>query len=506
MGAVCLGLYMLGMDLTVLNTLLPDLHRDLDLTAAQAQWVVDGYALALGGLVLSTGGLTERVGRRRAYVGGLLVCAAASALGALATTSHGVIAARVGMGVGAALFMPATLSIVSGLFPEPALRRQAIAVWAVVAGLGMLTGPVVAGLLVSHFSWHSGFWINVPLALISAALAALLVPTTGPARRGRTDVPGAVLSAAGLTTLVWALIEAPGRGWTSLPVTVAFALATALLATFAVRQCRTADPMLPPALLRDRRVSGGAAAVALVCFALAGSLFVVTLYLQSILRYDPWEAGLRLLPQGGALVIGSASALPLLRRFHEKVPVVLGLLLIAGALAVWSSTTSDSGYPRLLVVQLVAGTGAGLVATAGTEAVMHAVSPWQAALGSAVNDASRQVGSVLGIAVQGSILATVYPRRLRTHLDQLPQPVPTLRRPTPYDLPGTLDLEALPPGTRAAAATAVRHAFIEAMNVTALSTTCVILATTITVAYALPGPLRRPAPAFLPTAEQEGVR
>lgn len=155
--------------------------------------------------------------------------------------------------------------------------------WALVAGLGILTGPVVAGLLVSCFSWHSGFWINVPLALISAALGVLLAPATGPARRGRTDMPGAVLSAAGLTTLVWALIEAPGRGWTSLPVIVAFALATALPAAFAVRQCRTADPMLPPALLRDRRVSGGATAVALVCFALAGSLFVVTLYLQNIL-------------------------------------------------------------------------------------------------------------------------------------------------------------------------------------------------------------------------------
>lgn len=491
-GTVCLGLYLLGMDLTVLNVALPDLQRDLHPSTAQAQWIVDGYALVLGGLVLPTGAVTDRIGRRLAFTTGLAVCAAASVLGALAAAPGAVIAARGGMGAGAALFMPATLSIIRNLFPEPVLRRRAIATWSAVAGLGLLTGPVVGGLLVEHFSWRAGFWINPPVAAAAVLLAVLLVPETRAARIVRPDAAGAVLSAAALTTLVWAVIEAPAKGWASAPVTAAFTAAGLLLGVFVVHQRRARAPMLPPSVLRDRRITGGSAALALMSFGTFGALFVLTLYLQNILGYTPLEAGLRTLPMSAAMVAGAAAALPLLSRCQEKVPVVLGLLMAAGGFAIWSGTGPGSGYARLLAVELMAGLGVGLVSAAGTEAVMSAVPPDHAALGSALNDATRQVGASLGVAVQGALLATVYTSRMTHRLVELGLP-PAVPRSAGRGLPGTWATDQLPPEAGAAVAAAVRGAFVDAMGTVALTAAAVTLVTAAAATYWLrtPGAVAR---------------
>ncbi|MFF8828575.1 MFS transporter [Streptomyces sp. NPDC015131] len=418
---VCLGLFLLGLDLTVLNVAVPDLQRDLGPTMTQVQWTVDGYALLLGGTVLSAGALTERLGRRRAFVGGLLVCAAASAAGGATDDVRQVVAARCAMGAGAALLMPATLSLISGLFDEPALRRRAIALWTAVGGLGGMTGPLAGGWLVEHFSWRAAFWVNVPIALTAAALALLLVPASASgggrgARGGPLDLTGAVLSAAGLLTLVWAVIEAPARGWTSGGILLAFALAVLLLAAFARQQARCPHPMLPTRLLRLPGVAAASVSVALMSFALFGALFVITLYLQGVWQHTPWEAGLRTLPLPAGLAAGAALSLPLMARHGPRLPVTAGLGVVVVAFTVLAGTDSSSGYARLLAVQVLAGIGAGLTAAAATETVMGAVPPHRAGVGSAVNDATRQVGSALGVAVQGSVLAALYTGHLRETL------------------------------------------------------------------------------------------
>ncbi|MGW1074055.1 MFS transporter [Streptomyces sp. NPDC002537] len=482
-GTVCLGLYLLGMDLTVLNVALPDIQRELRPSTAEAQWIVDGYALVLGGLVLSTGAVTDRIGRRLAFTCGLALCAAVSVIGALASSPGVVVIARGGMGAGAALFMPATLSIIRNLFPEPVLRRRAIAAWSAVAGLGMLTGPVVGGLLVERFSWRAGFWINVPVALADVLLALLLVPETRADRTERPDAVGTVLSAAGLTTLVWAIIEAPAKGWGSGPVVIAFTAAGIFLAAFAAWQSRARAPMLPSFVLRDRRIVGATVALALTSFAVLGALFVLTLYLQNILGYTPLEAGLRTLPQSAAMAVGAVAALPLLGRFHAGVPVVLGLLLASAAFALWAGTSSGSGYGRLLTVELVAGLGVGLVSAAGTEAVMGAIPPDRAALGSALNDATRQVGASLGVAVQGSILATVYTSHLTRRLADLHLTYPPGSRPVGSGLPGGMPTDRLPPQIGAALTAAVRSAFVDALDVVAAVAAAVTLMTAMASAY-----------------------
>ncbi|MGW9434249.1 MFS transporter, partial [Streptomyces decoyicus] len=264
---VCLGLFMLGLDLTVLNVAVPDLQGDLDTSTAQVQWIVDGYALVLGGTVLAVGAFTDAWGRRRSFVCGVAVCAGASLGGALSGHPWQVITARCVMGAGAALLMPATLAALHHLFPEPHLRSRAIAAWAAVGGMGGLCGPVIGGWLVEHSSWRAAFWINLPLAAVIIVLALALVPESHARRRSGFDVPGAALSAAGLLALVWSITESPHRGWTSPAALTGFAVAALLLAAFVGRQLRTPAPMLPLYLLRVPGIGVAAVALARMSFA-----------------------------------------------------------------------------------------------------------------------------------------------------------------------------------------------------------------------------------------------
>lgn len=492
---VCAGLFMLGMDVTILNVAVPGLRQDLPATTAQVQWIVDGYALVLGGTVLSVGAFTDTWGRRRSFVSGVVLCGAASWAGAVAGEPWQLIAARCGMGAGAALLMPATLAVIHHIFPEAVLRARAIAVWAAVGGLGGLGGPVVGGWLVEQFSWRAAFWINVPLAAAIAVGALLVVPESRAERRTGFDGLGAVLSAAGLLALVWAVTEGPHRGWTGPATLTGFAAAAVLLTAFTWWQARTATPMLPLAVLRAPQVHVAAVALTLMSFALFGALFVLTLYLQGVLGYGPLEAGLRTMPLPAALAAGAACALPLLssRRGAARgaagvsavrLPVVAGLLVVTLGFAVLATTGAASGYPRCLVFQLVAGFGAGLVAAAATESVMGAVPSGAAALGSAVNDSTRQLGSALGIAVQGSLLTTVFTDRLTAVLDRGSLPA------RPADGLG-LDLARLPEPLRSPVAAAVREAFADAMTVTALTAG----AATAVAAVLAACRLRPPAPA-----------
>lgn len=500
-GVVCLGLFMLGMDLTVLNVAVPQLRDALDATTAQVQWIVDGYALMLGGSVLAVGAVTDRWGRRRCFVLGVAVCGASSVGGALAGEPWQVIASRCGMGAGAALLMPATLGALHHMFPEPELRRRAIAVWAAVGGLGGLSGPVIGGWLVEHASWRAAFWINLPLTVVIIAAACLVVPESRAQRSAAFDAAGALLSTAGLLALVWAIIEGPHQGWTSLPVMTGFALAGLVLAAFLAWERRVPAPMLPLHLLARPGIGVAAAALALMSFALFGALFVLTLYLQGVLGYSPVEAGVRTLPLPAGLAVGAAAAVAVQRRVGIRTTVVTGLLVVAASLAIWATTTAQSGYGHCALFQAVAGVGAGLVAAAGTESVMESVPTEQAGLGSAINDATRQVGSALGVAVQGSLLTAVFTTRF------VEAPAVTAAGPAVADaarhslLSVPQQAALLPPDQQIAVLSAGRDAFIDAMTLTATTAAVVVLLTAVTAARRLaprtaplPPPRTRPGP------------
>ncbi|MEU7166405.1 MFS transporter [Streptomyces morookaense] len=460
---VCLGLFLLGLDVTLLNVAVFDLERALDATLAQTQWVVDGYALVLGGTVLGAGAVTERIGRRRCFIAGLAICGVTSVLGATASGPVQAVTSRCGMGAGAALLMPATLSIICDLFPEPGLRRRAIGLWAALGATGAMTGPLVGGWLVQHYSWRAVFWFNVPTASVIILLAVVAVPRSGEPRRTGFDPLGVFLSASGLLCLVWALIESPSRGWTSAGTLTAFGGAAVLLTALMLWEARCSRPMLPLALLRHPFIASGATTLALLTFSIMGAAFVLTLYLRGVLECSPMATGIRLLPLPAALCLGAALA-PSAMRSGTRTPVVLGLLVVTAAFAVLAGTEPDSGYGRVAVFQAVSGFGAGLVATAATDGVMASVPAGRAGLGSAINDATRQVGVALGVAVQGSILATVYEDRLTELRGDGSLPRSVLARDRVPDIASTA--AQLPAPGRALVSHTVRVAFADTLTIT----------------------------------------
>ncbi|MCC3774687.1 MFS transporter [Streptomyces sp. UNOB3_S3] len=483
---VCLGLFLLGLDLTVLNVALPSLEDDLEPGVTALHWIVDGYALVLGGTVLTTGAITDRVGRRRSFVTGLAVCGIASALGALAPAPWQVIVSRCVTGAGASFLMPATLALICHLFPEPPLRRRAIAVWTAVGGAGGLTGPVVGGWLVEQFSWRAAFWLNIPLAATAIALALWLVPESHGERTDPLDIPGALLAATGLLALVAAIIESPQLGWGSPPVLTGYGLAAALLLAFLLHEHRARHPLLPLALLRDPRVGLNAATLALMSFSLLGALFVMTLYLQGVLGHTPWQAGLHTLPLPAALAAGAAVSQPVTARADEKTAVLLGLVLVTSAFTVLATTGTTSGYGHLVVFQALAGLGAGVALSPATAAVMGAVPHHSSGLGSAINDATRQVGAALGVAVQGSVLATTYTTHARNNLIGSGLPPPVRDAAADNILIAAATLPRLPAAQRPGLADAVTDAFITGLTRTAAIAGAVVLATAVAVSWRYP--------------------
>lgn len=405
-GVVCAALFLLGLDFTVLNVAVPGLRAELGPTLAETQWIVDGYALALGGCVLAAGALGDRYGRRRAFAAGLALCALASVAGALGDTPGQLVAARCAMGLGAAFFMPATLSTVVHVLDAPEDRRRAIGIWAAVAGVGALFGPVVGGWLVERHGWQAAFWLNVPVVAVILALTPVVPESRDPGVRP-LDRLGAPLSCAALLTLVWGFIEAPGRGWTSAAVLTAFTASAVLIALFLWRQLRCAAPMVPLRLLRGGPVWPATVSLALMSFAMFGAMFLLTLHLQQVRGLSAWQAGLRMVPLSLGLAVGAVLGPVVARHAGARVPVAAGQLLIAAGFVRLGLLEAESGDAPVLLFEAAAGLGAGLLAPVATELVMSAVPLAMAGVGSALNDATRQVGSTLGVAVLGSVLATV---------------------------------------------------------------------------------------------------
>jgi EmrB/QacA subfamily drug resistance transporter len=417
---MCLSVFVVNVDTLLVNVTLPTLVRELGATTRELQWIVDAYLLAFAALVLAGGSLSDRLGRRRVLVLGLTVFALGNALAGLCDTSGQLVAARALTGVGAAAVFPSTLSIITHVHPERAARARAIGIWGATGGLAVAFGPITGGALLQSFDWGATFLVKVPVALLAVVLAVAFVPESRSGGLGRMDLAGLALSATGLATLVYTIIEAPGRGWLSAPTLGWAAVATLLFVAFAARERRAPEPLLDLALFRDRRFTAASLAVTVAFFALFGFIFLITQYFQFLRGYGPLESGLRILPVATCVAVGSVAGTWLAVRIGNTMVVSGGLLCLTVAYAWISQVSLATSYSEIVVQMVFLGLGMGLTSAPATESIMGAVSARSAGIGSAVNDATREIGGTLGVAVLGSVFASLYATRLDEAAASLP--------------------------------------------------------------------------------------
>ena len=501
---LCLSLLVVVIDNTILNTALPTLARVLHAGTSSLQWIADAYTLCFAALLIPAGALGDRYGRRTSLVGGLAVFALGSAAAAFASGTGMLIAARVVMGLGAAFVMPATLSILNSVFP-PRERPQAIAAWSAVAGVGIVIGPTLGGLLLSHFWWGSVFLINIPLVALALAGVLLTVPETAEPGRGRLDFTGTLMVAGALFLIVDAIIEAPTRGWTGWVTLAELAAGAAMLGLFTWWELHIPNPLIDLRVFAVRAFSAAAASVTVIFFALFGSLFVLTQYLQLVHGYSPLSAGVRALPFAIAMAAVSPVSTVLAGRLGSRVVIPAGIALMGAGLLDLSTAGVHTSYPPLAIAVAIMGAGMGLVMAPASTTIMTTVPAHQAGAGSAVNDTIREVGGALGIAIVGSLAENVYRTKLGTALAtaHLPQPVSHL---------ATSSVAAADAvgrhvgGTSGAQLTAAAHtAFTTAMATGMRVSAVVALAAAIGVAFALPA-RRRPEPVALPQPQDAAPR
>ncbi|MFI6517135.1 MFS transporter [Spirillospora sp. NPDC050679] len=407
LGALALALLALGFDLTILNVALPTLSAELRAGTSALQWIVDSYILVFAALLMPAGLLGDRFGRKRLLLAGLALFGAASLGGALADGTTGVIAARTCMGLGAAIVLPLSMSLLPAIFP-PHERTRAVAVWSASMALGLPLGPLLGGWLLEHFWWGSIFLVNVPVVVLGGLAVAFLLPESRDPAAPRIDVPGAALSMAGLAALVYGVIEGPVRGWAD-PLTLGAVLGgLALLAALVRWEARAAEPLMDLALFRDR-VFVWAMAVGMVCtLVMAGALFVLPQYLQVVRGHDAFGTGLRLIPMLTGLMAGGLLTDRLVPRTGAKPVMGTGLLALTAGLGVGASTGTGDPYGFTAAWLAVLGLGIGLTMVPAMDVVLSRLPDGQAGRGSGLVQTLRQTAAALGVAGLGSLVSSVY--------------------------------------------------------------------------------------------------
>ena len=423
LGVLCLSLLVIVVDNTIVNVALPTMVRQLHASTASLQWVTDAYTLAMAGLLLSLGSLGDRIGRHRTLAGGLLVFGLGSAMAAWSGSAGTLIVARVVMGLGAAAIMPATLSILTNVFTEAGERARAIALWSAVSGLGIAIGPTLGGWLLEHFWWGSIFMVNLPIVALALVAGRLVVPPSRNPNPQALDPIGLVASVAGVVAVVYAVIEAPNYGWLSARTIGIAAAGVAILAGWVAFELRSSHPMVDLRVFRNARFSAASFSLTMVFLALFGWLFLFTQQMQFVLGYNALQAGVRALPF--AIVIGAISqpAARLAARIGTKAVVTAGLAVMATGFGLMALSTVHTGYGYLLVASVVIAAGMGLAMAPATDSIMGALPPAQAGVGSAVNDTTRSLGGALGVAVMGSVAASVFTTHVRPALIHAPSQV-----------------------------------------------------------------------------------
>lgn len=421
LGIMCLSLVMVVMAVSGLNVAIPSIQRSLEATATDLQWIVDSYAIIFAGLLLTAGAIGDRAGRKRALQGGLLLFGFGSLIGTFADSVEMVIVARTVMGVGAAFIMPATLSIISAVFP-PHERSKAIAIWAGFAGAGGALGPLVVGFLLTEwwifpaYWWGAAFLINVVTAVIVVTAVTIWSPRSKDDEATPLDPVGAVLSVVGLAALLYGIIEGPVKGWTSGEVLAGFAIAAVGLTGFVLWELRAEHPMLPMRFFRNGGFSLGSGVITFAFFVMFGFFFLMTQFLQFVRDYSPLDAGVATLPLAAALVVVSPRSAQLAEQLGASRVMGAGFGFVAVGFAVFTQIDASSSYLWIALGLVLLGIGMGITVAPATGSIMAAVPLNKAGVGSAVNDTTREVGGALGIAVLGSIANSVYRSGVDTEL------------------------------------------------------------------------------------------
>jgi EmrB/QacA subfamily drug resistance transporter len=493
LAVLCVSLLIVSLDGTVLNVALPTLVRKLHASSSDLQWIVDAYVVLFAGLMLVSGSLADRIGRKRVFLSGLVAFAACSTWAAFSGSVGELIAARASMGIGAALIMPSTVAIITNTFTDTRERQRAIGLWGATSGAGIALGPIVGGVLLAHFWWGSVFLVNVPIAAIGFVFAVALVPDSRNPSAQRPDVAGSLLSIAGLGLLLCAIIEAPVHGWSSTLVLATGFGAAAILVAFVLRERTSVSPMLNLRFFRKRSFSAAITSIALVMFGMLGALFVLTQFLQFQLGYTPLQAGVRILPAAGAIALVAPLSSELVRALGTKLTVTTGLLSATAGLWLISGATVTTSYDGIVAGLALLGIGAGLVIPPATASVMGSLPREHTGVGGAANGTFLQVGGALGVAVIGSLLSSRYQDRLTSALAPHHLP-PALEQAAQGTLGSALAVAHHVGGTIGTLIAGAAHAaFISGMDLGLLTAAVVALAATVIAFATLPGgePTRR---------------
>ncbi|MCY3957535.1 MAG: DHA2 family efflux MFS transporter permease subunit [Chloroflexi bacterium] len=483
LGILSMSLLIIGLDNTILNVAIPTLQREFSATATLLQWMVDAYILVFAGLLLLMGSLGDRYGRKRALQVGLVVFGLASFFAAFAQSSEQLIAARAVMGIGGALIMPSTLSILTHVFPREE-RGKAIGIWAAVAGLGIGLGPVTGGLLLEYFWWGSVFFINVPIVAVALLAGLVLVPESRDPHPRSLDILGAVLSISAVTVLVFSIIEAPVRGWTDGLVIAGFVVGAALMGAFIAWEIKTDHPMLNLDFFKNPRFSAGAGAISIGFFALFGMVFGLTQYLQFVQGFTPLEAGLRMLPVAVGMAMGAGLSHRIVGRVGSKRVVATGLVFVGGIMATIALWQPDTSYVVIGVTFFCLALSMGNVMAPSTDAVMGAVPEANAGIASAMNDVTRQVSGAFGVAVIGSVINTAYSGRMDAAVAGLPPEAAEAASDSVGAASRIASMLPDPVGAELAAAADV--AFTDALGIAVLVSAGVAVAGSVLIARYLP--------------------
>ncbi len=421
---LCISVFLVVVDNTIVNVALPTLNRDLGASITSLQWIVDAYSLAFAGLLLAGGGIGDRLGRKGTMQAGLVFFGLFSALAAVSHTTGSLIASRALMGVAAAFIFPASLAILTSVFPDPAERQKALGIWGATSGIAVAFGPIVGGALLEHFWYGSIFLVNVPIVVVAVIAGQRLIPRLPRLAKHPLDLRGVVLSTAGVTALVLAIIEGPQWGWTASGTLACFAAAGVLLTTFVVLELRTEGPLLDVRVFGVPRFTGGAVSIAVAFYSLFGFIFLITQYFQFVKGYSTLSAGVHTLPFAVVAAVFTPLAAVLALKVGTRLVVTAGLVLMAAGLVVsaFNSEPNTAYVGPIMVAMVLLALGLSSITAPSTEAVMGSVPDEQRGAAAGVNNTTRELGGTLGVAVFGSLFASAYAPRITSAFRPLPIP------------------------------------------------------------------------------------
>ncbi|MEO3972348.1 MFS transporter [Streptomyces sp. CAU 1734] len=472
LAVLCASLLLVALDATILNVALPSLIDDLQPSALEQLWIIDIYGLVLGGLLVTTGAIGDRYGRKLLFLSGIVIFGIASVIAATSGSTWQLIGGRVLLGIGGAMIMPSTLSLIRNIFADPRERSLAIGIWAAVAGAGAAIGPLVGGVLVEQYGWAAAFWVNVPVVLVTLAAGVLLLPEVKDAGHGPLDVFGAVLSVVGIVALAWG-IKHVAKGSPGAVDIAALAGGVLVLALFARRQLRLPDPLLDVRLFRNRAFTAAALAILMAMLAIGAALFLLSLWLQYVHGYTPSQAGLRTLPAALAALAGALLAPWAMERIGVRNVMGLGLGGLVAGFLVLALSPEPTAYGYVAAVLVLLGFGDGLAITTASSVLVSAVPAERAGQAGAVSETNYELGVGLGVALLGSVHGAVY----ASHMAGQPQQARE-------SIGGAFDM-AQKEGD-SAVLDAARAAFDSALTTTAFVSVGIVATVTVLVLWLMP--------------------